>query len=223
VGNLSIPDFNKYRNPIQIRVGNVLLHWTKGFPYDFDKNDTLSNQLNDFVVNDLSEDHPNLAKQIRKHLGRARMQPHEDSFKRILKDKSDYGNNLIFQSNPEEVANQLTLIDWNIYKGLRPSELLNLAWSKPNAEKTSPTVVLLGKRFNSVAQWVMKSILDPDTPKERAHRVMVFIEIAHHIFEKNKNFACLLALLAGLNKASVSRLKSTWKEVSHKSKKVRRR
>jgi hypothetical protein len=71
----------------------------------------------------------------------------------------------------------------------------------------------ISRRFNSVAVWVVKTIVDGISPKTRADKISKLIDIAYYIQKKHNNFSTVMALIAGLNKAPVSRLKQTWNEV----------
>jgi hypothetical protein len=52
--------------------------------------------------------------------------------------------------NPEEVARQLTLIEYDLYKAIKPWECLNQAWTKKNKEEKAPNILAVIKRFNRV-------------------------------------------------------------------------
>lgn len=52
--------------------------------------------------------------------------------------------------HPIEIARQLTIIEWNIYKSILPSECTGLAWSKKNAAERAPNVLAMINRFNVV-------------------------------------------------------------------------
>lgn len=90
---------------------------------------------------------------------------------------------------------------------------MNNAWTKSDSNILAPTVMKISRRFNSVAVWVMKSILDGTSTKTRADIISKLIDVADYIQKKHSNFSTVMALIAGLNKAPVSRLKQTWKEV----------
>ena len=54
--------------------------------------------------------------------------------------------------DPVEIARQLTLIDYELFQRIRPSEFNNLAWTKKNKEVDAPNLIRMIRRFNDV--WV---------------------------------------------------------------------
>lgn len=68
------------------------------------------------------------------------------------------------------------------------------------------------KRFNLIALWVAKSIVEPKTIRFRVKRLTTLVDIASHLLQLN-NFSTLMAFIAGFNKAAVQRLKHTIKEL----------
>lgn len=89
-----------------------------------------------------------------------------------------------------------------------------------DAQTLAPGIIALSKRFNSVARWVVQSILEMKTPKERGERMNKIIELADHLVARN-NYSTLMAVIAGINKSSITRLKASQKEMSSKSIKVK--
>lgn len=51
---------------------------------------------------------------------------------------------------PEEVARQLTLIDFEIFKKIHPTEFVDKAWAGKQKETKAPNVLALIERFNKV-------------------------------------------------------------------------
>eukprot|EP01102_Stenamoeba_stenopodia_P019471 TRINITY_DN7366_c0_g1_i1.p1 TRINITY_DN7366_c0_g1~~TRINITY_DN7366_c0_g1_i1.p1 ORF type:complete len:301 (+),score=63.93 TRINITY_DN7366_c0_g1_i1:62-964(+) len=115
----------------------------------------------------------------------------------------------------EELARQITLIDFEIYSAIRPQELLNQSWSKPKLKHRSPNVLKMIHFFNSLSLWVSIGILQMVRVKERAKVMTKFIKLAEHL-RALKNYNSLMALIAGMNLSPVQRLAWTRKEV-HKN------
>lgn len=125
------------------------------------------------------------------------------------------GTKSIFVLEPEEIARQLTLLEFECFSKIMPYEFLNQAWTKADAEIRAPNILACTKRFNETALWVVKSILDVKSVRARAGRLIKLIEVAHHLYLLN-NFATLMAFVAAFNKAAINRLKFTKKELASK-------
>jgi len=119
----------------------------------------------------------------------------------------------------EEIARQLCLIEFNLYSSIKPSELFNLAWSKPQLKHRSMNVLKMIDRSTKVSQWVATAIVKEERLRNRARLVQKFIKIAQYLFQFN-NFSTCMAVLAGLSTASVYRLKWTWNEIPNPIQKV---
>ena len=57
------------------------------------------------------------------------------------------------------IAQQLTLIDSEIFYSINSMEFTDLCWQKENKIKDSPGIVLFYSRFNQISQWVSTEIL----------------------------------------------------------------
>jgi son of sevenless-like protein len=52
--------------------------------------------------------------------------------------------------HPEEMARQLTLIEHDLFKSIKPAECVGQAWNKKDREKRAPNVLRMIQRFNQV-------------------------------------------------------------------------
>ncbi|KAJ3158322.1 Son of sevenless 2 [Geranomyces michiganensis] len=217
--------YDHFRLTIQLRVCNVLLQWVKRHPMDFikpkDGKEFWSEAMR-FTEDVLAWDQSNLARQIRRNLVKMKDNTHPALAKHLILKSSGRPGELdprklsVFRYAVEDIAQQLTIIEHAFLADILPAELLNQAWSKPDAEVKAPNVTALTRRFNAVACWVAKSVLEMKTPRARAKRVSLLIDIAAQLLAL-KNFSTLMAMIAGLNKAAISRLKQTFKEVGSKN------
>jgi hypothetical protein len=96
------------------------------------------------------------------------------------------------------------------------------AWSKPNKEELAPHIVLMIKRFNLVSSWVATEILKSDKLADRVLKVKRFLNIAKHCRDI-ENFNGVMEILAGLQNASIHRLKKTWDVCTRGSKRVKKK
>lgn len=58
---------------------------------------------------------------------------------------------LLNKISPEELAKQLTLLDWSIFSLITRNELKPGQWTGPKKYNKSPNVVAFTRRFNNVS------------------------------------------------------------------------
>jgi hypothetical protein len=126
---------------------------------------------------------------------------------RITK-KKEGGPLEVFDYDELEIARQLTLIEFEHYEKIMPSELLGQAWSKQKNQHKAPNVLSMIAHSNDVSLWIATLILEPARVKLRAKRFAKLIKVAEQLRTLN-NFSMLMAFLAGFNNSSVSRLRFT--------------
>ncbi|KAI9184686.1 hypothetical protein H9P43_003741 [Blastocladiella emersonii ATCC 22665] len=218
-GHQSLQDFERLRVNIQSRVCNVLKTWTKSYTTAFMENDgsELVAQLLAFTENVMAHDKQyTLGKQIRRNLFKLSTMVAENTRRnhniavplpKIPRGLAGGMANL-FVCDPEEVARQLCLSEFGVYRRIKPTELLNQAWMKPDGQSHSPNIWILTQRFNCLARWLTKSLLQLRDLQQRSLRMEWFVEIAVNLLEM-RNFLSLMAILAGLGSAPIARLKHT--------------
>eukprot|EP00834_Sanchytrium_tribonematis_P006552 NODE_493_length_6829_cov_0.943248.p1 type:complete len:897 gc:universal NODE_493_length_6829_cov_0.943248:5405-2715(-) len=225
--NQSAKDFIEFRNLVQLRVGNVLKVWTKQYQTAFEdplKGAYLIKDVLEFSENILVPDkQAQLAKHIRKCLLRiGSMNNNQYQFSEpppLPKlPKKFVQNPSIFHHDPEEIARQVCITESKFFQNILPTEFLGQAWAKSDGERRAPNVWSMTERFNSMASWTAKSVLEGKSLKRRANRIEFLVELASCLLNL-RNFSGCMAVVAGLNSAAISRLKYSWNEVSVKSKK----
>ncbi|XP_067017239.1 ras-specific guanine nucleotide-releasing factor RalGPS2-like [Acropora muricata] len=120
---------------------------------------------------------------------------------------------------PEEFAQQLTILDLAVFKLIQPDELSGCGWTKKIKLELAPNVVALTKRFNHTSFWVVREILNANRPKIRAAVLTHFIRIAKKLLELN-NLHSLKAVISGLQSAPIFRLDNTWALIQKKDRAV---
>eukprot|EP01124_Arcella_intermedia_P014717 TRINITY_DN21287_c0_g1_i2.p1 TRINITY_DN21287_c0_g1~~TRINITY_DN21287_c0_g1_i2.p1 ORF type:complete len:1183 (+),score=287.60 TRINITY_DN21287_c0_g1_i2:29-3577(+) len=116
---------------------------------------------------------------------------------------------IILLYEPELIAHQLSLIEFEIYVKIRPMELINQAWNSKKLQTQARNVVDLIKRVNAVSFWVSTSIVLQNKVNKRARLLSTFINIAKQL-QTLRNYNTLMGIVAGLNTSTISRLKNTW-------------
>lgn len=121
-------------------------------------------------------------------------------------------NTLFAEANEADIAAQLTLVDAELFRQVRPSELVNQNWNRRATKHESPTVLAIIARSNHTALWVATTVLSQLLVSQRAKVVSKFIVIAEHL-RKLQNFNSLMGVLAGLTMSPVARLNHTFSSV----------
>lgn len=125
---------------------------------------------------------------------------------------NDDGGSLIhdmLRVSPEDLATQITLLDFPSFKAIKPDELTCCGWTKKNKVKLAPNVVELTRRFNHVSFWVQNEILNAGGAKSRSEMMSHFIKVAKKLSELS-NFHSQFAIISALQSAPIYRLSKTW-------------
>ncbi|KAJ3296599.1 hypothetical protein HDU79_006222 [Rhizoclosmatium sp. JEL0117] len=111
----------------------------------------------------------------------------------------------LLQTSANSIAEQLTVIDFKIYKRITASEMLDSSVSKPN-------LLAFQHRFNFVVGLVSTTVIKYESPKLRALMIAHYIMVAKKCYEL-KSLNSGLAIVSALTSASIYRLKMTWAKV----------
>eukprot|EP01119_Soliformovum_irregulare_P008117 TRINITY_DN2100_c0_g1_i2.p1 TRINITY_DN2100_c0_g1~~TRINITY_DN2100_c0_g1_i2.p1 ORF type:complete len:1527 (-),score=404.68 TRINITY_DN2100_c0_g1_i2:155-4735(-) len=112
----------------------------------------------------------------------------------------------VFDFDELEIARQITLIEFEYYRKIMPTELLDQNWTK--RPHKSPNVINFISRSTQVSLWVATLIIEPPRVKLRAQRFAFLIRVAEHLRNMN-NYSGLMSFLGGFNNAAVIRMRFT--------------
>ncbi|XP_051986483.1 ral guanine nucleotide dissociation stimulator-like 1 [Xyrauchen texanus] len=152
----------------------------------------------------------------------------EDTTER--RDIVETGNVLDFPA--EDIAEQLTLLDAELFVKVVPFHCLGCIWSQRDKKENrnlAPTVRATIAQFNAVTNCVITSLLWPpasspsssavcpkSSPTQRAKIIEKWISVAQECHQL-RNFSSLRAILSALQSNAVYRLKKTWATINRES------
>ncbi|KAF8460276.1 ras guanine nucleotide exchange factor domain-containing protein [Kalaharituber pfeilii] len=127
-----------------------------------------------------------------------------------------------FMETPDEqIAAELTRIDWSEFSQIRPRDLVRHVSTSPEQRdkcKSLQHVSRMISHFNHVAYWVSNIILERPKAKHRGRALEKFMEIAWILRHKN-NYNALGAVIAGINSTCIHRLTQTREFVNSETQK----
>ena len=106
-----------------------------------------------------------------------------DLLKRVVSLKKKK-NDVLLDSSPEEIAKQLTLLDFKFFSSINLREFLELNWMKKDKKYSSLGMTQFIQWSNHVSYWVSSEILTRKTLKERVE-VMEFMIYLSLVIYKN--------------------------------------
>jgi hypothetical protein len=125
--------------------------------------------------------------------------------------REDIENPSLLEMNAHAIAEQLTLIEFETFQEIIPTEVSHQAWSKDSGAR-APNVMRLISSFNATTYWVASEIVNQSRMEHRVAAIAKIIEIAERC-EQIHNFQTLMEILVGLSMGPVSRLTQTWEAV----------
>ncbi|KJE93254.1 hypothetical protein, variant 1 [Capsaspora owczarzaki ATCC 30864] len=208
-----VPATASNRQAMQLRLVSVIKKFIDGHWDDF--SEMMMQSVSEFSYRLIEEGYLNHAKQIRLVLTRKKQAARLKLNKQRPKPPAPQMplNNKpwsLFDVSSDELARQITMMDWQVYELIQVSELL--VWTKQQSPVNSPNVFSMIQRFNKLAMWACTFVLSFETLADRVKAMMKLLDMGKSL--KNlHNCNSLMAILSGLNNASISRLKYTRAEL----------
>eukprot|EP00698_Gefionella_okellyi_P018319 TRINITY_DN547_c0_g1_i1.p1 TRINITY_DN547_c0_g1~~TRINITY_DN547_c0_g1_i1.p1 ORF type:complete len:563 (-),score=100.42 TRINITY_DN547_c0_g1_i1:341-2029(-) len=114
----------------------------------------------------------------------------------------------MFDYDDEEIARQLTLMDFALFANIQPNEFFGQAWVKQKA----PNIKAYIEHFDRTAKVVASAILLQQSAVGRSFVISRITRVAAYLRQMN-NFNTMMALKCALAHTAVKRLKTTFSEL----------
>ncbi|XP_050424603.1 protein son of sevenless-like [Adelges cooleyi] len=229
IDTVSLRDENKrfkkdYLVPVQFRVLNVIRHWVDYHYYDYQRDAGLLDKLHIFLDSINGKSMKKWADSVVKILQRKSTEAQKEITFAFNSPPPPIEVHMEFNLNEEfnilyihpiEFARQLTLIDSENYRAVKPSELVGSVWTKKkDKEINSPHLIRLMKCTTNFSRWIQKTVVECYNFEERVAIVSRFIEVMMALDELNNFNGVLAGVLSAMSSAAVHRLKITFQAVN---------
>ncbi|KRZ27550.1 Son of sevenless -like protein 1 [Trichinella pseudospiralis] len=163
----------EYIQPVRIRVLNIIRQWIDHHWYDFDQDAELLANLKHFL------------KRI-------------ETVHTVVKWTRSLQNIIDRKLHPIEIARQITLLEFDLYRAVKPIELVGAAWTKKDKDKRSPQLLKLIQHSTKFTYWLEKCVVECGNLNERVAVMNRILEIMC-IFQELNNFTGLIEIYGRLD------------------------
>lgn len=216
-------------DPIRLRVCQVIRYWIEKHFYDFENDKERISRLEKFIDVIEKSRMDSTAKQLRKILDKMQNEDNSDEKNlfftqpppkplTVKSKKGKTGSSVEILDWPSmEIARQMTIVEYELFRKIQPKECLNQAWNQANRAQKAPGISAMINRFNEVSLWCSAVIVKQENPKKRMKTLKKIIKLADR-FKELHNFNGIFEIFAGLTSNSVYRLRKTWDALPQKTK-----
>jgi len=205
------------RLKIRLRVFEVLKHWIEKRYIDFINDPALMKNFVNFVNIKMSADLSEAASQLKlsleqkKYRGDSVRMTVDIDFKNIPKPiipkRLPYDPKFsLLDWDSEEIARQLTIMDYAFLKKIEYSELFNISWKSTDKVQKAPNILSSIHNFNRLSLWFMTEIVKQRDTQQRVNILTHVIKIGMAFYDLH-NFNGLMQIFACLTLGPVTRLK----------------
>ncbi|XP_034385749.1 son of sevenless homolog 1-like [Cyclopterus lumpus] len=221
----------EFVQPVQLRVLNVCRHWVEHHFYDFERDAFLLRRLEEFIASVRGKAMRKWVESITKIIQRKKqvqvsVPSHSITFQNspppIEWHTCKPGNAEQFDLmtlHPIEIGRQLTLLESDFYRAVRPSELVGSVWTKEDKEIHSPNLLRMIRHTTNLTLWFEKCMVETENLEERVAVVSRIIEILQ-VFQELNNFNGVLEVVSAMNSSPVYRLDHTFEQIPSRQRKI---
>jgi len=217
----------KLVRPVRLRVFNLCKTWVHKYNADFKDDPVLVKQFSKWMEKNFAKDFGGNVKKLVKELhqvskeGDGVSSGSSDGNTRNTKNPKPHipqsisGAGTLLDFHPVEVARQLSLIEMEQYRMIKPWELLHQLWTKEDGGAVHVREMISWS--TRVSQLVSTEIIKVPI-KKKSQMISHCIQIAQECCKLN-NFNGVMEILAGFSNSAVNRLQPFFKEVPKKEQK----
>ncbi|ELP90667.1 RAS guanyl-releasing protein, putative [Entamoeba invadens IP1] len=195
-------------------------NWTELLPHDFVESD-MEKGIKDFIEK-YSSQFAGIA-QVKKMVDNAKsLKPNFDIFEKVeTESKSKIGDKLknLNELTAEQIAQQLSLYEFELFKSIETKDFLGSAWTKKDKYERCPQLCYFLDHFNGVTNWVSSTLVNEPDAQVRAQLISKYIDVAKIMYD-NLNFTGFFEFYSGINSSVVSRLTKTMELVPNASERL---
>ncbi|KAI8349190.1 ras guanine nucleotide exchange factor domain-containing protein [Choanephora cucurbitarum] len=202
---------------VRLRVFNIMKNWLEN--YYIDEDEHLLSRFEYFTNTHIRDISSLAANQLLKLIKKRIELSSSGEMKKFVPNAVSgpdpiYPKNItnfqLLDIDPLEMARQLSILDFKLYSGIRPIELLGKAWSQDGSNGSVAVNIKQSIKYcNQMTDWVTSSILFHEEPKKRATMIKFWVHVADQCRNLN-NFNTCMAILSSFENSAIGRLKKTW-------------